>query len=262
MHADIPPGSEHACQRAVIGSDAYYGMVLAGTIAVAVAYSGGDGRVPAVAALAAMAPWYIVVGRAATRSSPVPARTLYYVLGLIVLLGIAQAADAWSSLVLFALCPQCFVLLPVWRAAAAVAAFNLVPVLQLAGDPGAALGAAGIAVGVVVFAAAFGRWIIRIIEQSRERRNWSRPSRLPGPNSPAPSMRPAPSPNGSGWPRRFTTRSRRGSPASSCCCTPLMPRPRRSRYHTGCREHHLVDGRAVPSLISAGGLRRPTALPG
>lgn len=37
MHADIPPRSEHAWQRAVIGSDAYYGMVLAGTIAVVVA---------------------------------------------------------------------------------------------------------------------------------------------------------------------------------------------------------------------------------
>lgn len=92
-----------------------------------------------------------------------------YVLGLVVLLGIAQAAVVWSSLALFALCPQCFVLLPAWRATAAVAAFNLVPVLRLAGDPGAALGAAGIAVVVVTFTATYGRWIIRIIEQSRER---------------------------------------------------------------------------------------------
>lgn len=169
MHADIPPRSEHAWQRAIIGSDAYYGIVLAGTIALAAAQSDGGARVVAVAALAAMAPWYMVVGRPATRGDPVPGRTLCYVLGLIVLLGIAQAAVVWSSLALFALCPQCFVLLPAWRATGAVAAFNVVPVLRLAGDPGAALGATGIAVVVVTFAATYGRWIIRIIEQSRER---------------------------------------------------------------------------------------------
>ena len=106
MHADIPTGSEHAWQRAVIGADAYYGMVLAATIAVAVVGSGGGDRVLAVSALAAMAPWYIVVGRPAARGDPVPARTMCYVLGLVVLLGIAQAADGWSSLALFALCPQ------------------------------------------------------------------------------------------------------------------------------------------------------------
>jgi signal transduction histidine kinase len=169
MHAENPPASEHAWQRAIIGADAYYGMVLAATIAAAVAGSGGGDRLLAFSALAAMAPWYIVVGRPAARGDPVPARTMCYVLGLAVLLGIAQAADGWSSLALFALCPQCFVLLPAWPATGAVAAFNLVPVLELAGDPGAALRAAGIAVGVVTFAATFGRWIIRIVEQSTER---------------------------------------------------------------------------------------------
>lgn len=75
-----------------------------------------------------------------------------------------------GSLALSALCPQCFVLLPVWRATGAVAAFNLVPVLQLAGDTGAALWAAGSTVaGAVTFAATFRRRIIRISEQSRER---------------------------------------------------------------------------------------------
>jgi len=169
VHAENPPGSEHAWQRAVIGADAYYGLVLAATTGVVLATSGGGDRVLAVSALAAMAPWYIGVGRPAVRGIPVPARTRWYVLGLIVLLGVAQAADQWSSLALFALCPMCFVLLPAWPATGAVAAFNLVPVLKLAGDPGAALRAAGVAAGLVTFAATFGRWIIRIVEQSRER---------------------------------------------------------------------------------------------
>ena len=169
VHAENPPGSEHAWQRAVIGADAYYGLVLTATIGVAVATSGGGDRVLAVSALAAMAPWYLVVGRPTARGVPVSARTRWYVLGIIVLLGVAQAASGWSSLALFALCPMCFVLLPAWPATGAVAAFNLVPVLKLGGDPGAALRAAGIAVGVVTFAATFGRWIVRIVEQSAER---------------------------------------------------------------------------------------------
>ena len=37
MHAENPPASEHAWQRAVIGADAYYGMVLAATIVTMVA---------------------------------------------------------------------------------------------------------------------------------------------------------------------------------------------------------------------------------
>jgi signal transduction histidine kinase len=173
VDADIPPRNEHAWERAVIGSDAYYGLVLASTIAAVIAGSGGGGpaagQVLAVAALAAMAPWYIAVGRPAGRGVPVRSRTTWYVFGLILLLGTAQAVSAWSSLALFALVPQCFILLPAWRATAAVAAFNLVPVLRLADDPGSALWAAVIAAGLVAFAATFGRWIIRIIEQSRER---------------------------------------------------------------------------------------------
>lgn len=169
MYADIPPQNEHAWKRGVIGSDAYYGIVMAGTLVAVVLEAAGGERVLAVAALAAMVPWYVAVGRPAVRSDPVSARTMSYVLGLVALLAVAQIAAAGSSFVLFALCPQCFVLLPTWWATGAVAAFNLVPVLRLASNPGPALEVAGIAVGGVMFAATFGRWIIRIIEQSAER---------------------------------------------------------------------------------------------
>jgi signal transduction histidine kinase len=156
-------------QRAANGSVAYYGIVLAGTLACVLLWSAGTGRALAVAALAAMVPWYGLAGRRAVRGIPVPARTARYVLGLTVLLGAAQAGSTWSSLALFALCPQCFVLLPVRWATAAVAAFNVVPVLLQAGHPAAALGQAGISVACVAFAATFGAWIIRIIEQSAQR---------------------------------------------------------------------------------------------
>jgi signal transduction histidine kinase len=169
VHADTPSQAEHAWQRGAMGSDAYCGIVLAGTVAAVAVWTAGSGRLLAIAAIAAMAGWYVAIGRPAVRSSPVQARTAYYVLGITALLALAQAASAWSSLILFALCPQCFVLLPARWAISAVAAFNLVPVLRQAGHPAAALGQAAVAVGCVAFAATFGRWITAIIKQSRQR---------------------------------------------------------------------------------------------
>jgi signal transduction histidine kinase len=122
----------------------------------------------AMAALAAMAPWYAVLARSVTRGAA-QARTAWYVLGLAALLAVAQAVSPPSSFVLFALCPHVFILLRARWAITAVAVFNLVPVVRLAGHPGLAFGAAVIAAVVVVFAATFGRWINRIIEQSTER---------------------------------------------------------------------------------------------
>jgi len=168
VHADGPVHDQHAWRRRVTGADAYYGIVLAGTLAAVASGTAGTGRVLAMAALAAMAPWYAVLARSVTRGAA-QARTAWYVLGLAALLAVAQAVSPPSSFVLFALCPHVFILLRARWAIAAVAVFNLVPVARLADHPGLAFGAAVIALGVVVFAATFGRWINRIIEQSAER---------------------------------------------------------------------------------------------
>jgi signal transduction histidine kinase len=173
VHGDGPVHDQHAWRRRVTGADTYYGIVLAGTLAAVAAGTAGTGRVIAVTALAAMAPWYTFLGRSATRGSAVPARTAWYVLGLAVLLGVAQAESPSSSFALFALIPQVFVLLRVRWAIAASVAFNLIPLLRpvlwVSGNLGLALWGAGIAVGTVSSAATFGRWINRIIEQSTER---------------------------------------------------------------------------------------------
>jgi signal transduction histidine kinase len=168
VHADGPVHDQHAWRHRVTGADAYYGIVLAGTLAAVASGPPGSGRVLAMAALAAMAPWYAVLARSVTRGAA-QARTAWYVLGLAVLLAVAQAVSPPSSFVLFALCPHVFILLRARWAITAVAVFNLVPVVRLAGHPGLAFGAAVIAAVVVVFAATFGRWINRIIEQSTER---------------------------------------------------------------------------------------------
>jgi signal transduction histidine kinase len=168
VHADGPVHDQHAWRHRVTGADAYYGIVLAGTLAAVASGPPGSGRVLAMAALAAMAPWYAVLARSVTRGAA-QARTAWYVLGLAVLLAVAQAVSPPSSFVLFALCPHVFILLRARWAITAVAVFNLVPVVRLAGHPGLAFGAAVIAAVMVVFAATFGRWINRIIEQSTER---------------------------------------------------------------------------------------------
>jgi len=197
VHADGPVHDQHAWRHRVTWADAYYGIVLAGTLAAVASGTAGTGRVLAMAALAAMAPWYAVLARSVTRGAA-HARTAWYVLGLAALLAVAQAVSPPSSFVLFALCPHVFILLRARWAIAAVAVFNLVPVARLADHPGLAFGAAVIAAGVVVFAATFGRWINRIIEQSAERARLI--AALAGPRAtwPAPSATPASSPNGSG----------------------------------------------------------------
>lgn len=149
--------------------DTYYGIVLAGTFGVVAYGTPGTARLVALAALAAMAPWYEVVGKPAKRSGSSRSRAACYLAGAAALLALAQWASGWSSFVVFALCPQAFVLLRARWAIIATAVFNLVPVLRLAGDPGLVVGAVGIAAGAVLFAATFGRWINRIIEQSTER---------------------------------------------------------------------------------------------
>jgi signal transduction histidine kinase len=152
-----------------MGSDPYCVIVLAGTLAAVIFWTAGSGRLLAIAALALMVPWYVATGRPAVRADPVRPRTACYVLGVLGLLAVAQVGSVWSSLILFALCPQCFVLLPARWAISAVAAFNLVPVLRQVGHPAAALTQAAFAVGCVAFAATFGRWITAIVTQSRQR---------------------------------------------------------------------------------------------
>jgi signal transduction histidine kinase len=169
VHADMQSQNEHVWKREAFGSGAYYGMVLAGTVVAVIFLAAGGGRVVAIVALAALGLWYVTLGRAAGRANKVMARGTIYVTGNVALLAIAQAATPWSSFMLFAFCPQCFVLLPAWWATGAVAAFSLIPILRLVDRPGLALSEAGIALAVIAFSATFGRWIIRIIEQSTER---------------------------------------------------------------------------------------------
>ncbi|WP_344956554.1 sensor histidine kinase [Actinomadura miaoliensis] len=153
--------------------EAYFALVLVSTIIYVLA-GGGSWRNDGMAAvlLAALAPWYLLLGRRAVdRAAPHPA-SLAYLAGAVVLSGAASVAAPESSLVLFALCPQAFMVLN-WRGA-------MLTVLALNATPALRFLLASTTVGAVVsfvlwtavtmgFSAFFGFWVDRIIRQSRER---------------------------------------------------------------------------------------------
>jgi signal transduction histidine kinase len=130
-------------------------------------------RLAASAALLAMVPWYLLVGRPAMYSDQqLLRRGTSYLLGLVPLLVLAQAFANSVTFVLLALCPQCFMLVPFRRAVTVVVALSLTqPLVALAqGAPAAEVESLiGIAVAGIAFSVAFGTWIMRIISQSSER---------------------------------------------------------------------------------------------
>jgi signal transduction histidine kinase len=155
--------------------DFLYGVVfLAVLVMVAVSAGSAERTAIAVTAIAAMAPWYFLVGRRhlVSAESTVTRRSVIYVTGLIVLYGIGVVLAPNAFFLSIALLPQCYHALPARRA--------LIPAVTLT-----ALGAASIAywsnsiygvetaialfVAVAAFTTAFGGYIGRIITQSDER---------------------------------------------------------------------------------------------
>jgi signal transduction histidine kinase len=174
--------SEQAVRHAWDGGerrwDTYFAVIGVGTLAlIQVAGSpAGQGRLIASAALVAMVPWYLLLGRRAiygTGTSVWPG--VIYLAGLIALLAVAEAqANAGSvAFILLALGPQAFMAAGSYRlAVVAVVLMNAPAVLTALarGDRGAGLAAPiGVAALTTVFSIAFGTWITRIIDQSKER---------------------------------------------------------------------------------------------
>jgi signal transduction histidine kinase len=167
------PDGQHAWNRAGMW-DAYFAVVLAATLLIVVSTSGPvTARTVAAISLAATVPLYLLLGRPAISAGQDTRRGTIYVICVIVLIVIAQTQDSASSWVLFAACPQCFMAMALPRAIAGVVALNVTPVVvavtSIHHDPGAI----GVVLGTVALALAFsivfGTWIVKIIEQSRER---------------------------------------------------------------------------------------------
>jgi signal transduction histidine kinase len=154
--------------------EAYFGLVLVSTVIYVLAENGSwpKGAVAAVL-LAVMVPWYLLVGRRILGTDRHGARSAVYVGGLILLSAGASLAAPESALVLFALCPQCF-MISSWRlASVGVVLLNAAPAarfLRSAHGVGSIVSFVLWTVVTITFSIFFGLWIERIIEQSSERR--------------------------------------------------------------------------------------------
>jgi signal transduction histidine kinase len=159
--------------------DAYFAVVLLGTLALILLETGTSlsGRLVAAAVVLAMVPWYLLLGRPATYSASAGKRLaalkVAYIAGLIVLLAGATYASSTASFLLLALCPQCFMALTrQWDILGALVVLNGIDVAMAAlhGDSAAELATlGGIGLLGLTFSVAFGSWIIAIISQSAER---------------------------------------------------------------------------------------------
>ncbi len=142
---------------------------------IVVAFSAAPGRrVLALTALAAMVPWYVLVGRPqlARADDRVSRRAVIYMAGVVLLFAVAvlQAPNTWFLCV--ALLPLCYSLLPERVALIAALAMNAVGAASIAYWSGTLDGvatAAGLGIAISAFTVVFGNYIGRIITQSDER---------------------------------------------------------------------------------------------
>jgi len=169
----MPIHQQHAWNRGGVW-DAYFAVVLAATLVIVLATQAtAAAHVVAVVSLLATVPLYILVGRPAIAADRDTRRGTIYVICLVVLVVIAQTQVGTASWVMFAACPQCFMAMSLPRAFAAVVALNTAPVAlavaSIRRHPGSVAFVLGTVVLGLAFSVVFGTWIVRIIEQSRER---------------------------------------------------------------------------------------------
>jgi signal transduction histidine kinase len=163
----------HAWELAPSSWDVFYAVVFVVIVVVAEwAPLSTPARVTLSVALAAMVPWYLVVGRPQIYGGRVSARSWGYLVGISALLGVAVYLSPNAWFLAFALSPQCFFMLPFRQAMYAVLMFNAVAaVVLIVRHPGQdvvlqSLLNAGFGIGL---AFVYGRFANTIIDQSQER---------------------------------------------------------------------------------------------
>jgi len=169
------PAAGHAWDTGMRRWDILYGIVwLVGLQIVGLSAAPNASRVVAIAAVAAMAPWYLVVGRPQIRSSEgtTSRRAVVYMTGLVLLFAVAdlRAPNAWFMAV--AILPQSYEVLPPRRALIPVITMTVIAATSVAywdRSVTGAITAGALAVAIIAFTATFGDYIGRIISQSSER---------------------------------------------------------------------------------------------
>jgi signal transduction histidine kinase len=171
--AEPGPAEPSAWELGTQRWDAYYAIVwVAILLVIEAGQLSAQSRIIATIALVAMVPWYLAVGRPAMRSATSSWRGPVYLAGAIALFAVVQSQDSSAWSLAFAICPQCFYLLPFRQAMIPVVVLNMLAAVLLVDQnphPDAALAALGTAAFGIGLSYAYGSFVDRIIEQSRER---------------------------------------------------------------------------------------------
>jgi len=166
------PRQRHAWETGTLAWDAFYLLVFVAVLVIVLVGTPGS-RIVAVAAMAALIPWYLLAGRPLwTGGRASRARAAIYVTGVFALFGAAQSQNPEVWFLAFAISPQFFSFLTTRLATALGIALNfLAAALLVARYPSA--GTAAVAFGVAAagggFAIFYSGWVSRIIGQSAER---------------------------------------------------------------------------------------------
>jgi signal transduction histidine kinase len=114
--------------------DGFYAVIFSAVVALAAASGSGTARVIALAALAAMLPWYLLVGRPhmARAETGSDRRAYLYLAGELLLFAVAASQDPGAWFLAFAVCPLCFHMLQARAAIVPAVAFNLIGAAALA----------------------------------------------------------------------------------------------------------------------------------
>jgi len=152
--------------------DAFYLLAFAAVLSEVLVNTPGS-VAAAAGAMAALVPWYLLVGRPMwTEGRSGTVRATVYVIGLLVLFGIAQSQNPNVWFLSLAISPQFFSFLDTRRAMGLGIALNILAAALLvyryprASTAAVAFTVAAAAGGFSVF---YGAWVSRIIDQSAER---------------------------------------------------------------------------------------------
>jgi signal transduction histidine kinase len=176
VHPDAAASEAHAWERTFAPWDCYFAIAWTATVLFALSAEtpGWTVRLVAAGLFALLVPWYVVAGRPAILRGEHDSPAALRYLGVLVTVFVAAAALVGElRLGTFALVPQCFMLLRVRTALAAVAVINIVPVAGWVAlwrpDRHDVAYNSVFAVVTLGFSMVVGSWIMRIIEQSTER---------------------------------------------------------------------------------------------
>lgn len=171
-----PAGGTDAADRWAPWWTVYFAVVYATALVLVAAASGPPGRrLGAAAAIAAAAALYAGPGRRLLRGQAygTTRQVVLYLLLTTALIALAQSQVSTGSWVLFAACPQAFMIAPLRLAIPVAAMLNLSPLIFLLTSPSPSATQVAVTVGAcllgAVFSVAFGTWVTQIVGQSRER---------------------------------------------------------------------------------------------